>query len=87
LRNIFNSALTSFFRNSGRIVAVMVRWEEINVFASNEGLLIYKFKTYLNDTSRNLTENVRELIKELTRTCADNWTRFRDLVSNCLTNQ
>ena len=58
LRRGFESALVSFFRNSGRVVAVMVRWEEISTLPTGDGVIIYKFRTIPNERSRHLSNQV-----------------------------
>ena len=42
LRGTFESAMVSFFRNSGRVVAVMVRWEEVSTLSTGDGVILYK---------------------------------------------
>ena len=65
LRRGFESALVSFFRNSGRVVAVMVRWEEISTLSTGIGVVLYKFRTISNERSRH-SNQVTRLIQQLT---------------------
>src|SRR5262249_49604976 len=40
----FQAAVTSFFQNTDRVVAVVVRWEETLAMANGEGKIQYKFR-------------------------------------------
>jgi len=81
LAGMFESVLRSYFRNSRRIVSVVVRWEEMYVMPSNDGLLLYKFRPYPNEGSRHLTEEVLQLIQRLVQPAELDWTKFREVVS------
>ena len=81
LPGMFESALASYFRNSGRVVAVVVRWEEVSSLPTGNGVILYKFRTFPNDSSRHLSDEVRNLLLQLTRSAGDDWTKFRAVVS------
>jgi hypothetical protein len=81
LRGTFESALASFFRNSGRVVAVVMRWEEVSDLSTGDGVILYKFRTILNKTSRHLSNEVTCLVQQLTQSTGGDWTKFRAFVS------
>jgi len=84
LRRMLESGLASFFRNSGRVVAVVVRWEEVSTLPTGRGAILYKFRTFPNERSRHLTDEVGRLVQQLTRSGGD-WTSFRAVVSASVT--
>src|SRR5882724_99579 len=85
LRRMLESALASFFRNSGRVVAVVVRWEEVSTVPTGNGAILYKFHAFPNEGSRHLTDEVRRLVQQLTRSAGGDWTSFRAVVSASVT--
>jgi hypothetical protein len=78
----FESALASFFRNSGRVVAVVVRWEEVSNLPTGEGVILHKFLTFPNDSSRHLSDDVGRLVDQLRRLAGGDWTKFSSVVSS-----
>lgn len=84
LRADFESALTEFFRNSGRVVSVVLRWEQVAQLPSGHGLIQNRFRFHQNDDARNLTDGVRQLILRLTKPAVGNWTSLRASVSDSL---
>jgi hypothetical protein len=83
LRGKFESALNSFFRNSGRVCAVVVRWEEVSTLPMGDGVILYKFHTFPNEGSRHFTDEVQRLNQQLTRSVWRHWTYFPAFVSAC----
>lgn len=81
LREMFESALVSFFRNSGRVVAVVVRWEEVSSPPTGDGTILYKFRTFPNYGSRQVSDEMGCLVQQLTQSAGGNWTSFRAVVS------
>jgi hypothetical protein len=73
---MFDSALASFFRNSSRVVAVVVRWEEVTLLAGGGGMTLYKFRPYPNEGSRHLTNDVWRIVQQLTQSGGE--AGFRD---------
>jgi hypothetical protein len=82
LRGIFKSALASYFRNTGRVVAVVVRWEEVSILPTGSGIILYKFRMFPNESSRHLNDEVRTLLNRLTQFAEGNWTNFRTFVAS-----
>ena len=80
LRVAFESALASTFRNSDRVVAVIVRWEEVSVVPPEGGVIAYKFHAFPNHNSQLLTGDVEELIQRLRRAASVDFKRLRQVV-------
>jgi hypothetical protein len=85
LRRMLESALAYFFRNSSRVVAVVVRWEEVSTLTTGGGEIMYKFDAFPNEGSRHLTDEVRLLVEQLMRSAGGDWTSFRAVVSASVT--
>jgi hypothetical protein len=81
LQERFRAELEAFFRNSDRVVAVVVRWEEVTMLAGGDGEVVYRFRAFANAHSRHLRSDVDGLLRRLTQSADGPWTRLREIVS------
>lgn len=79
----FQSILTEFFRNSNRIVAIIVRWEEQTFFPDDQsGRMVTKFNIEKNKSSSLLTPEINKILELIEGPSNNNqWVDFGFLVT------
>lgn len=87
LGGLFESALTTFFRNSRRVVAVVVRWEEVCKQTTGAAFVLYKFHPIVNESARHRSNNVTSVIQQLTQSPSGDWGNLHAFVSSLLSSR
>jgi hypothetical protein len=84
----FDASVESFLKNTSRVVAVVVRWEEVIWHSEKEGgLVLYLFSDYANPRQEVLTLEERDMVRRLSQRQEPSISPIRIAVQKFLENQ
>jgi hypothetical protein len=79
---MLNESLSEFLRNTNRVVAIVLRWEELTVDINKPKSAILKtlFRIEPNRRSKFYNLEIENILQQIYRPSEQTWTRFRDIV-------
>ncbi|HET8670799.1 MAG TPA: hypothetical protein VFM05_09300 [Candidatus Saccharimonadales bacterium] len=74
---VLSTALNDFLRGTSRVIAVVLRWEEVFVQAGEVGALIaYKYRVELGPAPKSVSPEVQNLLDQLSGPAMSAWISF-----------
>ena len=80
IQTIVNDAIGKVFRQSHRLVAVILMWEEWNQASDGWKLVVSRFKDYRNSKSRLYQSDIDDLLAAIGRANNPSWVSFHAFV-------
>jgi len=80
LASIFQENLQKFFRQTNRVVAVVLLWEQWSFSQSVGGVVTTKFRVEINHNSQLLDKETQDMLEKLNNPSWQSWVRFPDIL-------
>ncbi len=82
-QQLISESIDQFFRNTNRVVAVVLRWEELIVDfgKSRPAVLKIFFQIKANTASKFFGAEIENILGQLNNPLGKDWIRFRDIVA------
>ena len=80
----FRDSLHQFFRNTERVVAVIVRWEEVLLQADGAAAVLTKYRVEATHRKELVSSDVAALLTILTNPRSGSWVSFHEVVIHSL---
>ncbi len=77
---ILVSALNDLFRNSNRVIGVVVRWEETQLMPEGGGWIVYKFRVHWNQNMQSADPDLLQFIEVFSNKVNNRWISLRGFV-------
>ena len=79
---IINESLTRFLRDTNRVIAVVLRWEEfiMDLSKANPAVLKILFRIEANTASEFYNSEIENILLQINNSPGKDWIRFRDIV-------
>jgi hypothetical protein len=81
---VFPKIIDSFLRNTSRVTAVLVAWEEQHLQPGDGALILYKFRIERGTPPKKVNSAVDQLLSSLNGPSTDQWTSFRLIAHNAM---
>jgi hypothetical protein len=82
---ILSAAINDFLRGTSRVVAVVLRWEEVDVQAGEAGVLIaYKYRVERGTPPKSVSSEVGHLLDQLSGPAMAAWVSFRGIAEEAI---
>jgi len=81
-QQLLNESIDQFFRNTNRVVAVVLRWEEliVDLGKSKPAVLKIFFQIKTNSASKFFGVEIENILWQLNNPLGKDWIRFRDII-------
>ena len=85
ISTLLPTVMNDFLRGTSRVVAIILRWEEVYILPRQEGsLIVYKYGIERGITPKKISSEVRNLLDQLSRPGRGPWISFRSIAEEAV---